>query len=49
VAELLDRYLREVTPAKASGDREALRIALLKRYNYLASSTPGDVLSQELT
>lgn len=32
VTELLDRYLREVTPAKASARREALRIALLKRH-----------------
>ena len=32
MTELLDRYLREVTPAKASARREALRIALLKRH-----------------
>jgi integrase len=48
VAELLDRYLREVTPGKASGDREALRIALLKRHfgvTYLANLTSRQIAS----
>ena len=32
VAELLDRYRLEITPGKASADREVLRLALLKRH-----------------
>jgi hypothetical protein len=31
VAELLDRYRLEITPSKASADREVLRLQLLKR------------------
>ena len=32
IAELFDRYLKEVTPKKASANRERLRIAFLKRH-----------------
>jgi hypothetical protein len=48
VCELLDRYLKTVTPSKASADREALRIALLKRRlgcYYLSQLTSSQIAS----
>ena len=46
VYQLLDRYGREVTPAKASAERERLRIALLQRHlgpTYLANLTSRQI------
>lgn len=48
VAELLDRYQLEITPSKASADREVLRLRLLKRRlgcHYLANLTSRQIAS----
>jgi integrase len=48
LAEILERYRRDVTPAKASADREALCLALLKRHLgafYLSRLTSREIAS----